>query len=204
MGRSRDRDRDRDRDRKSRSRGRGGGRSRSRSRSRGGRGGREERRRSRSGGRGAPHGAPRGGARPYRNCIIPEPPKPFTVTPEERQNSVEFEGRLYASLDFYPPDKVEELSGQQEMKLMPDDWELVPKEQAVIDTVIALHGWSTNFLVLSQGETYWTNRGLKPGKIQMIWDLERSGRLFRPSQRGGLKNYKGRVLIRTCKPVPPP
>merc|ERR1719203_1696187 len=202
--RGRGKDRSRSRGRSERSRRRRPARSRSRGRSRSRSRGREKRSRSpgRNNRRGNTSATPVS-QRSHTVTKLEHTRKSFMVTPEQRGNAVEFQGHLYATIDFYPPDvAAEELSTQKDLKSLPDGWELVPKEQPVLDEVIKIRGWSTHYMVLSEGEAIWTARGTNPGRIHMIWDLEKSGRLYRPSQRGALKNYKGRVLIRTKEPIP--
>mmetsp|Transcript_57226 Transcript_57226/g.147177 ORF Transcript_57226/g.147177 Transcript_57226/m.147177 type:complete len:205 (-) Transcript_57226:63-677(-) len=188
-GRSRRQSRSRGRGGRSQDRGKGG---RSRSRGRGGRS------RDRGNDRGQPWRPAGGGYHARRAPVEAEPPKPV-VTDDMRKVSIEYEGHLYASLDFFPPDDPAEIMSQKDLKLMPDGWELVPKEQGICDMVVKNHGWATNFMLFKEGEAIWTSRGNQPGKINMIWDLEKSGRLYRPSQRGALKNYYGRILIRTTE-----
>jgi len=123
------------------------------------------------------------------------------VTTEQRQNSVHWQDRLYATLDFHPPDDTnEDIGTQKDWKILPFGWEFSPDQEEIRNEVIGAHKWGTQMLIVSGGKAFHTLKGQSPGKIVMIWDTERQGNQYRPLQRGGLSKCSGRVLIRTKEP----
>lgn len=119
--------------------------------------------RSRSKGRGRPNRQPY--RSPPRDPPVDTNPwrKPFSVTPEQRRNSVHVNGYLYATLDwsspfapapwsFEPPERYNHQSRTDPSvtawKSIPNGWEIAEAFDEVIEKVIKPHSWGTHMLIV--------------------------------------------------------
>jgi len=140
------------------------------------------------------------------------------MTPEMKSKSFEFEGYLYATIDFTAPQTPcgitaivpKAYDGQKltdpswiPWNRMPRGWSLVPADldQSIRDKVIAPFDWGTHLLIVDKGGGYLTQAGKPrgpPGGMQMIWDLEKgpSG-LKLQKLKGSHAYWHGRLFIRT-------
>lgn len=216
------RSRSRDRRRRSRSRRSKSRRSRSRRRSRDRRDDRRSRSRDR---KKSPYKSTRKELPARTAAAAAAPPKVESdegVTLEQRQNSVECDGRLYACIDFTPPGQLPEsvaptwqadpASGSKqfyqqneaskglEWGTVPPGWELAPAHESVSEKVIKPHPWGTHLIVTSDNKAYHTSASSKPGSLEMLWDYDkdRSAKGFRLQKKVGMNSkWHGRLLIRT-------
>eukprot|EP00930_Biecheleria_cincta_P074926 TRINITY_DN62123_c0_g1_i1.p1 TRINITY_DN62123_c0_g1~~TRINITY_DN62123_c0_g1_i1.p1 ORF type:complete len:228 (-),score=20.64 TRINITY_DN62123_c0_g1_i1:29-712(-) len=220
MPRSRSRDRSRrSRSRRSRSHRSSSRRSRSRRRSRDRRDDRRSRSRER---KKSPYKSSRREI-PPRAAAPPKAVEPDEgVTLEQRQHSVECDGRLYACIDFTAPGQLPESvaptwqadpsSGSKqfyqqnesskglEWGTVPPGWELAPASESVTEKVIKPHPWGTHLIVTLDSKAYHTSSSNRPGSLEMLWDYEkdRSGKGFRLEKKVGMNSkWHGRLLIRT-------
>eukprot|EP00931_Biecheleriopsis_adriatica_P048756 TRINITY_DN2816_c7_g1_i1.p1 TRINITY_DN2816_c7_g1~~TRINITY_DN2816_c7_g1_i1.p1 ORF type:complete len:208 (-),score=20.25 TRINITY_DN2816_c7_g1_i1:28-651(-) len=172
--------------------------------------------RSRSGGR---------ARRPRSPPRIP-PPRPTPrqeepeVTLEQRQNSVECNGYLYATLSFTPkeqppdtpsPEQRFGIRGQSfynshyeesvpfEYAKVPAGWEMAEVTDDVIEKVIKPYPWGTHVLVSKDNKAYQTSEGNNAGGLQMLWDFDKHpNNGYRLTKKVGMSSkWHGRILIRT-------
>ena len=90
-------------------------------------------------------------------------------------NSIEYNGRYYAALDFTPPNFAGDPAGQKTRILMPFGWEVADITDDVRDTVVRTHTFGTDYVVGEGGKAFHTSRGSRPGALEMIWDYKRLG-----------------------------
>mmetsp|Transcript_47267 Transcript_47267/g.76618 ORF Transcript_47267/g.76618 Transcript_47267/m.76618 type:complete len:241 (-) Transcript_47267:82-804(-) len=193
---------------------RGGGRSRDRSRSRGGNDRRRDpprdNGRSRQEDRGAANSA--SSAAPVAPAAPEEPAE--TVTLEQRQNSIECDGHLYATMDFTAPIQLPEYGvedmkksykpsdrskGLKEAKL-PAGWEVATISDTVLEKVVKPFPWGTHLIVFEDGKAYQTSKGgERPGCLEMLWDIARTpDKKYYLQQKAGFgSKWHGRILIKS-------
>lgn len=87
-------------------------------------------------------------------------------------NSIEYNGRYYAALDFTPPNSGGDPAGQKTRILMPYGWEVADITDDVRDAVVRLHTFGTDYVVGEGGKAFHTSRGTRPGALEMIWDYK--------------------------------
>jgi len=140
------------------------------------------------------------------------------LTPEMKQNSFEFEGFYYATIDFTAPQTACGISpvvpkpydGTRRTDasvvtwhFMPKGWNLVPADvdDSVKEKVMAAFDWGTHLLVMENGRAYVSQGGQarsKPGTLQMIWDIEKGPSGIRLQHLKGSHSYwHGKLFIRT-------
>ncbi|CAE8596160.1 unnamed protein product [Polarella glacialis] len=213
--------------------GRDGGRD-SRSPPRRGGGGRSRsppRRRSRSPPRRSHLGSPRrsppryggkggGGGKPAAAWRRePSPPKPPSgPTEEQRKNSIEHNGNLYATIAFTSPTELPpwgwevphqyDTRGRTDPQVtlgnpLPPGWKLATADDEIKLKVIKPFPWGTHLLVTDGGKTYHTSKSKKPGEIEMLWDIERAtgGGYKLAYKNGSLAFWHARILIECPVPV---
>lgn len=169
--------------------------------------------RSRSKGRGRPNRQPY--RSPPRDPPVDTNPwrKPFSVTPEQRRNSVHVNGYLYATLDwsspfapapwsFEPPERYNHQSRTDPSvtawKSIPNGWEIAEAFDEVIEKVIKPHSWGTHMLIVEGMKAYWTAAGRKPGNLEALWDYEKGiGRYMLKPKFGGNSTLHGIILMKT-------
>lgn len=92
-----------------------------------------------------------------------------TISYGQRKNSIEFDGRLYATLDFVPPSakRNDGFEISYEFAPMPLGWSLAPSEHGVIENVIAKYRWAAPILVLEGSKAYATisHNAKLPGQL---------------------------------------
>eukprot|EP00931_Biecheleriopsis_adriatica_P036612 TRINITY_DN2107_c0_g1_i1.p1 TRINITY_DN2107_c0_g1~~TRINITY_DN2107_c0_g1_i1.p1 ORF type:complete len:228 (+),score=35.20 TRINITY_DN2107_c0_g1_i1:38-685(+) len=206
-----------DRRRRSRSRDRDRRRSSSRRRS-------DDRRRSPGRGRsGDRRRSPprRGGEGSSQMDRIP-PPKPKAepeegITLEQRQNSVEHNGHLYAVLGFISPAMLPESSSPSTLQkvdlcrpsqeseglvwaTLPPGWELAQASEELCEKVIKPHPWGTHLIVTVESKAYQTSTGARPGGLEMLWDFDhdKGKNAYKLQKKAGYNSkWHGRLLIKS-------
>lgn len=117
------------------------------------------------------------------------------ITAEQLRSAVQYGGFFYATLDFTEP-QVGVVGTQREFLELPLGWELAPDEPDVVEHVIAKHPWSTDCLVVRNGNAYWTTNGNPQGgqfdESNLL--LSEGGDRYKP------RESDFRVLIRTSGP----
>ena len=83
------------------------------------------------------------------------PDKP-QITEEHKANSVEFNGRYYATLDFTPPNSGGDSAGQKTRILMPYGWEVADITDDVRDAVVKLYTFGTDLVIGEGGKAFHT------------------------------------------------
>eukprot|EP00440_Ansanella_granifera_P064085 gb/GFBE01069476.1/.p1 GENE.gb/GFBE01069476.1/~~gb/GFBE01069476.1/.p1 ORF type:complete len:229 (+),score=19.38 gb/GFBE01069476.1/:1-687(+) len=173
------------------------------------------RRRSRSrGGRDTSYRIP-----PPKNRTTASSSQPVApiITPEQRANSIECNGFLYATMDFKPPNTVCEHSAEVPRSYdgkrctddavlqwynLPPGWKQVPGDvdDDVKQKVMKPYEWGTHLLVVEDGKAYRTagsNKGNDAGCLQMIWEMEKGPGRLKLQRLGGSQSFwYGKILIR--------
>lgn len=131
------------------------------------------------------------------------------------EKSVLFEDYYYATLDGTPPDH-EKYGRQDQFLELPEGWQIVPNETAIIDAVVAKHNWGAHVLVLRDG-TAWSSRYYHTaGTFFGEGFLLKNGKAFRPDLqavspmatlplnfgRGPVAEANRRILVRKALRVP--
>ena len=83
------------------------------------------------------------------------PDKP-QVTEEHKANSIEFNGRYYATLDFTPPNSGGDPAGQKTRIQMPFGWEVAEITDDVRDGVVKLYTFGTELVIGEGGKAFHT------------------------------------------------
>lgn len=117
------------------------------------------------------------------------------LTDKQRSNCVEFEGYLYATLDFAAPSS-RAYGEQQDYVALPADWEIAPETEAIVRHVIAPNGWNAAALHVQGaliGTASWVDHEGQRIESSRSTLYMNDGR-FKPSENE-------RILIRTqaCK-----
>ncbi|CAE7170253.1 unnamed protein product [Symbiodinium microadriaticum] len=121
------------------------------------------------------------------------PDKP-QITEEHKANSVEFNGRYYATIDFTPPNSGGDSAGQKARIQMPYGWEVADITDDVRDAVVKLYTFGTDLVVGEGGKAFHTAKGARPGALEMIWDYKKDMGMYNLHQDGSLSNKNGRQL----------
>jgi len=145
--------------------------------------------------------------------------EPEEVTLEQRQNSIECDGHLYATIDFTRPvisfeegcptlvqdpaeashyNPNETTKGLTWAKLS-GGWEFAKSSESVIDKVIKPYPWGTHLIVTADEKAYHTAKGQRPGTLEMLWDIDKDAHHgFRLAKKVGRSaQWHGRILIRS-------
>jgi len=119
------------------------------------------------------------------------------LPPEQRARTVEFEGHVYATLDFAEPDgEVPGPTALPECVAVPEGWEISTDAAAVVEQVIAKHPWGTHLLTTRSGAGFTTKLYLgQPGSKISNYELMSTGD-GRYGPRRCLPSRPSRVLIR--------
>jgi len=145
-------------------------------------------------------------------------PPSNAVTEQQREACIEYDGWLYATIDFTKPSEVtpwgmvqlKNYSGQEasekhvtEKRLIPPGWELVPSspDDIIKEKVIKIYPWGTHLLVCDGGNAYCTAKGDNPGSLESIWDYDTHRSSNGPSYAlqpwyGGKASYLGKMFMR--------
>eukprot|EP00435_Cladocopium_sp_Y103_P069243 s465_g33.t1 len=135
------------------------------------------------------------------------------VTLEQRQNAVECDGHLYATIDFTAPQSVPEQclnvtpryyqpnEGSKGLTYnkVPPGWELAEVNDAVKEKVIKPYPWGTHLLVAKDNKAFQTAKGERPGSLEMLWDFAKDpAKGYRLESKVGMNaRWHGRLLIRS-------
>lgn len=120
-----------------------------------------------------------------------------------KQNSVEHDGHLYASIDFTSPHQGGDPDGQKGPVKIPNGWEIAPIDDDVKEVVIKPHSFGTAMLIGEGGKAVFTAKGSRPGCMEMIWEYKKDMGMYKLHSSGALKEMAGRILIRTPCPKAP-
>ncbi|CAE6968952.1 unnamed protein product [Symbiodinium natans] len=94
------------------------------------------------------------------------PDKP-QITEEHKANSVEFNGRYYATIDFTPPNSGGDSAGQKTRIQMPYGWEVADITDDVRDAVVKLYTFGTDMVVGEGGKAFHTAPRLPLGGFKV-------------------------------------
>eukprot|EP00933_Yihiella_yeosuensis_P039121 TRINITY_DN33074_c0_g1_i1.p1 TRINITY_DN33074_c0_g1~~TRINITY_DN33074_c0_g1_i1.p1 ORF type:complete len:262 (+),score=38.97 TRINITY_DN33074_c0_g1_i1:86-871(+) len=139
------------------------------------------------------------------------------VTPEMKAASVEYNGYLYAAIDFTPPNKLPEKSFEVprhyenrartepavcQYQKIPPGWELAKPDEGMIEKVIKPNCFGTHLMVLDGQKAYNTAKGRTAGELEMLWEYQKGpdGRVRLEHKNGSLAFWHARMLIQTIKP----
>jgi len=152
----------------------------------------------------------------------PSPPKPIPgATPEQIKNSIELNGKYYATIAFTSPLELPpwgyEVPRPYDNRRrtdpsvtlgnpLPPGWQLAVADDEVKAQVIKPFPWGTHLIVVEGGKTYHTSKSKFPGELEMLWDIERAtgGGYKLAYKNGALSFWHVRILIECPVPVAAP
>eukprot|EP00930_Biecheleria_cincta_P043875 TRINITY_DN30108_c0_g1_i1.p1 TRINITY_DN30108_c0_g1~~TRINITY_DN30108_c0_g1_i1.p1 ORF type:complete len:227 (-),score=25.37 TRINITY_DN30108_c0_g1_i1:41-670(-) len=118
------------------------------------------------------------------------------LTQDMKAASLEYNGFLYATMDFTPPDTAGPPSGQTAPLKPPNGWEVAKIDENVREIVIKPHKWGTCMMVGDGGEAIMTANGERPGCMEFLWEYKKNMGLYDLPRCA----RHGRILIRTPAP----
>jgi len=148
--------------------------------------------------------------------------EPAEVTLEQRENSIELDGFLYAAIDFTKPvlspeegcpawvnDPAQssgtrlynpnETSKGLSWSKLPGGWELAKSSEEIVEKVIKPYPWGTHLIVTGDEKAYHTAKGQRPGTLEMLWDIEKDAHHgYKLARKAGMNSrWHGRILIKS-------